>query len=225
MSVGCLALVRGAEDEVGIAGMTLKHFFPRLARSMNQIKDPRNPKRIIYPQSHLLFNGILMFMMQLGSRRQFRHERDTEAFLHNLRQLDGHSRTDFVADPDTLAYYAERVDFTSIERFLTALSVRLIRRKALDPFRLLGFFLIAVDGSQICTFDHEPWEGCPHRELSNGATQYFSYVLDAKLVTPTGMALTLATEMLMSCQSLNSHRRSSGAPSRAMQKRRAAFAG
>ena len=73
---------------------------------------------------------------------------------------------------------------------------RLIRMKALDPFRLRNYFPVAIDGSQICTFDTEPWPGCPHRELSNGSIQYFAYVLDAKLVTPCGMALTLATEML-----------------------------
>ena len=60
----------------------------------------------------------------------------------------------------------------------------------------MGYFPMAIDGSQICTFDQEPWPGCPHRELSNGTMQYFAYVLDAKLVTPCGMALTLATEML-----------------------------
>jgi len=33
-------------------------------------------------------------------------------------------------------------------------------------------------------------------QLSNGSVQYFAYVLDAKLVTPCGMALSLASEML-----------------------------
>jgi hypothetical protein len=135
-------------------------------------------------------------MMHLGSRRQFRFERQTEVFLQNLQRLDPDFQTPSIADPDTVAYYAERVDPHGIEALLAELSSRLIRMKALDGFRLLGHFLVAIDGSQICTFDHEPWPGCPHRELSNGSQQFFSSVLDAKLITSTGMALTLATEML-----------------------------
>ena len=135
-------------------------------------------------------------MMHLGSRRQLRYERRSEEFLENLNALDPGSEADSIADPDTLAYYAKRADCASLEAFLASLSSRLIRMKALDAFRLQGYFPVAIDGSQVCTFDHPPWEGCPHRTLSNGSTQFFSYVLDAKLVTPSGLALTLATERL-----------------------------
>jgi hypothetical protein len=82
-----------------------------------------------------------------------------------------------------------------IEKLLAWITVRLIRIKALDAFRLYEYFPIAIDGSQICTFDAEPWPDCPHRKLSDGTVQYFAYVLDAKLLTPCGMALSLATEM------------------------------
>jgi hypothetical protein len=163
---------------------------------MNRLPDPRREERCVYTQAHLIWNGLLLFLMHLGSRRQMRFERLAETFVQNVAALSGQHDLDTVADPDTLAYYAERISPGAMERLLAWMIRRLIRMKALDPFRLLGYFPIAVDGSQICTFEHEPWPGCPHRELSNGSTQYFAYVLDAKLVTPCGMALSLATEML-----------------------------
>jgi hypothetical protein len=163
---------------------------------MNRLPDPRREERCVYTQAHLLWNGLLLFLMHLGSRRQMRFERLAETFTTNLATLCGQSDVDTVADPDTLAYYAEHVPVDAMEELLAWMIRRLIRMKALDPFRLLGYFTIAIDGSQICSFDHEPWPGCPHRELSNGQTQYFAYVLDAKLVTPCGMALTLASEVL-----------------------------
>lgn len=163
---------------------------------MNRLEDPRRPEQSIYSQAHLLWSGILLFMMHLGSRRQMRFERLAEPFERNLARLCGQADLETVADPDTLAYYAERLRPTALEKLLAYITVRLIRMKALDPFRLQGFFTLAIDGSQICTFDQEPWPNCPHRKLSNGSIQYFAYVLDAKLVTPCGMALSLATEML-----------------------------
>lgn len=163
---------------------------------MDRLDDPRNAEQSLYTQAHLLWLGILLFMMHLGSRRQLRFERQSDTLEQNLRRLAGPQLEPTVADPDTLAYYAERVPIEELERLLGYITRELIRRKVLDPFRLDGYFTIAIDGSQICTFDNEPWPGCPHRKLSNGSIQYFAYVLDAKLVTPCGMALTLATEML-----------------------------
>lgn len=163
---------------------------------INRIADPRRQQQSVYAQAHLLWLGILLFMMHLGSRRQMRFERLSECFEQNLAKLSGQRDLDTVADPDTLAYYAERVPLGLVEKLLAWITVRLIRMKALDPFRLYGYFPIAIDGSQICTFDSEPWPGCPHRKLSDGTVQYFAYVLDAKLLSPCGMALSLACEML-----------------------------
>lgn len=134
--------------------------------------------------------------MRLGSRRQLRLERRTEAFRLNLEKLSGQTGLETVADTDTLAYFAEQLAPEALEQLLADMTRRLIRSKALDPFRLRGAFTVAIDGSQARTFNHEPWVGCPHRRLADGTTQYFQYVLDAKLVTPSGMALSLATEPL-----------------------------
>ena len=73
---------------------------------INAIADPRNVEQTIYSQAHLLWIGILLFMMRLGSRRQMRLERLAEDFEQNLAKLCGQHDIDTVADPDTLAYYA-----------------------------------------------------------------------------------------------------------------------
>lgn len=175
---------------------TQRHFLPNLSVLMNRLPDPRREEQSVYSQAHLLWNGILLFMLHLGSRRQMRFERISDTFEANLKQLCGQFRLDSVADPDTLAYYAERADHRSVEGILADMTVRMIRMRALDPFRLYGYFPIAIDGSQACSFDARPWPGCPHRRRSDGSIMYFSYTLDAKLVTTNGMALSLASEML-----------------------------
>lgn len=163
---------------------------------MNHLPDPRERDQCTYSQAHLLWSGILLFMMQLGSRRQLRFERIARSFRQNIALLSEEASPENVADPDTLAYYAERVEHSDIEKIIALMTGSLIRMKALDPFRLDGYFTIAIDGSQICAFDKAPWPDCPHRKLANGKIQYFAYVLDAKLVTPCGMALSIATEAL-----------------------------
>ncbi len=185
-----------APEPVEVLLKTVRHFLGGLSVEMNHLPDPRRAEQCVYSQAHLLWQGILLFLMHLGSRRQMRFERLADAFVKNLALLSEQNDLEAVADPDTLAYYAERLPADELEKVLAKMTRKLIRMKAFDSFRLNGFFTVAMDGSQMCTFDSEPWPGCPHRKLSNGSIQYFSYVLDAKLVTPCGMALTVATEML-----------------------------
>jgi hypothetical protein len=119
---------------------------------MNRLPDPRRPERCLYTQAHLIWTGLLLFLMHLGSRRQMRFERLADSFTRNLALLSGQQGIDTVADPDTLAYYAEHVPVAAVEKLLAWIMRRLIRMKALDPFRLLTYFPVAIDGSQICTF-------------------------------------------------------------------------
>ena len=126
--------------------------------------------------------------MHLGSRKQLRRESDSVSYGKNLRLLCHQHGQNEVADPDTLAYYAERVEPCQVERVLAWLTTRMIRMRTLDAHRLDGYYTVAIDGTQICTFDQQPWEGAPHRKHKGGTErQYFAYVLDAKLVTPSGL--------------------------------------
>jgi hypothetical protein len=65
---------------------------------MNGLPDPRNEWQSVYRQAHLLWLGILLFMMHLGSRRQLRFERLADAFELNLALLSGQHDLDFIAD-------------------------------------------------------------------------------------------------------------------------------
>lgn len=163
---------------------------------MNRQPDPRKNKQCTYTAAHLIWSGILLFMIRLGSRRQMLWEQQAAPFALNVQALSGQADVETVAHPDTVAYYAAHVEPDCIKQLLASLTTRLIRSKVLDAFRLKGYFTVAIDGTQVCTFDTEPWPGCPSRNLSNGKVQYFAYVLDAKLVTANGMALTVATTML-----------------------------
>jgi hypothetical protein len=68
------------------------------------VKDPLDPDRILYHKEHLLWLGIPLFMMHLGSRRQLPHEQDTLVFTEKLRRRRAHFPIGTVAVPDTLYY-------------------------------------------------------------------------------------------------------------------------
>lgn len=78
----------------------------------------------------------------------------------------------------------------------------LIKNRALEKYRLFNkFYLIAVDGTRFQTFKEQHCENCLRKEVSkdkdgNPVYEYFHYVLSAKLVTESGLALTIMTEFV-----------------------------
>jgi len=66
---------------------TVTHFFPKLTSWLNQIDDPRNKNKIIYEPGHLLWLGIFLFLLRLGSKRRIKYKLQTEYFLKNLNRL------------------------------------------------------------------------------------------------------------------------------------------
>jgi len=149
----------------------------------------------VYPKQTLIGAAILMFVMGLGSRRQFRFESATAPFVRNLNTLVG-GQVETAPHDDTIVYYLEQVDPAYAEQLPPAIVRRLVRMKALDPARLYGMFTVVIDGTGMLFFHDRHCAHCLTRTLADGRVLYFHHVLEAKLVTPDGYAFSLATEFI-----------------------------
>jgi hypothetical protein len=170
------------------------HFFPDLPQWLGEIRDQRNQQRITYGRRFLLWMGLLLFVLKLGSRRRLRFELDSTDALANLNRLSGADQ-EAVAHSDSLNYFLGRVPVRSLPLLRRKMVQRLVRMKALDHGRLLGHFLVVVDGTGQLRFNQRH---CPHcLEQTHGQqTIYFHHVLEAKLVTPEGLAVSLDSEFI-----------------------------
>ena len=98
---------------------------------------------------------------------------------------------------DTLNYFLSRVDPEHIGNFRTSMIRRLLRAKCFAPYRLLGgYYLIVIDGTGHLSFSKRHCEQCVQKKLKNGETIYCHSVLEAKLILPFGMALSIDTEFI-----------------------------
>lgn len=173
----------------------MRHFFPDFNQWLDRLPEHRNPDLLYYPRRHLVWAGLLIFLLHLRSRLQFNLDRRCSTLAANLVCLAGtHEET--IAHGDTLAGWFRRVPAIHVLELVRCCVRRLIRMKALDDFRLEGRFLVAIDGTGMLTFDHRHCPHCLTRELSNGGTLYYHPVLEAKLVAANGLALSLATHFI-----------------------------
>lgn len=173
---------------------TVNHFWPDLGKWLVQVKETRDPERIVYRAPFLIWMGWMLFLLKLGARRQLGFELNTPEALGNLNRLSG-CRQDTVAHHDTLNHFLGHVCPAEVGKLRRQMVRRLIRMKVLDRGRLMGHFLIVLDGTGQLTFEERHCPRCLKRVV-NGKTLYFHYVLEAKLVTPEGLVISVGSEFI-----------------------------
>ena len=150
---------------------TVKHFFGGWEKIFGEVSDPRTENLLIYPLSSLLFTGMLMYFLRLGSRRQINFDfRKNENVAEKFHSLWG---VDEVPHGDTLNYAFKKTDVDEIQEIVCQLVEILIRKKVLDRWRLLGkYFRVAIDGTGELTFNERHCENCLTRRFKSGKVLY-----------------------------------------------------
>ena len=176
---------------------TLRHFFPQLNAWLDEVPDTRFQPFVEYHRRFLLWLAMLVFALRLGSRRQIDFDlRDLElCLLANLNRLAG---TDQQSLPvtNTVDHFLEHCQGPEpLATLRQQCAHRLIRMRALDPFRLLGRLVVAVDGTGMLTFHQRHCEHCLTQKHGDTVV-YFHPVLEAKIVTSAGLAISLESEFI-----------------------------
>lgn len=179
---------------------TVDHFVPEFWRALASVKDFRHPLMIAYPIEMELLVGLLMFVTKAGSRRSVKYKLGTPAFAANLQVLGNHlfpkswrPFPDCVPHGDTLNYLLKRVPPREIHVLRRLVIRSLIRKRALESFRLLGrYYPVAVDGTGQLVFKEKHCDQCIHK-VHEGYTLYNHPVVEAKLALENGLALSVGT--------------------------------
>jgi len=175
---------------------TVRHFFPDLNHWLDRLPDSRDQEAIIYPRRFLAWWGIALYLLQLSSRRQLDYElRDGgPTVLANFNRLAETQQTTLPVH-DTLDHFLGHVQLAGWERLRTQMVHRLLRMKALDAARLLGQPVLLIDATGVLCFRRRH---CPHclKQRHGEQTLYFHHILEAKLLGPAGVVLSLDSEFI-----------------------------
>jgi hypothetical protein len=170
---------------------TINHFFPDLFDQLRQIEDCR--RRSDYALSEILMAAIALFIFQQGSRNGFNNLRQEAKFAKHYRRLFKLR----LPHLDTVHRVLCRLADESLEQLKHWLVKTLLEKKALHKYRLFGqYFVVAIDATGTMSFAERHCEQCLHRTSKKGKTRYFHNVLEAKLITANGFAISLATEWI-----------------------------
>ncbi len=174
----------------------MRHFWPKLNLWLDAMPDPRFQPMVEYVARFLYWWGLLLFCCKLGSRRQLDFElRDDQLWvLDNVNRLAQTQQTTLPVNK-TLSHFLGHVGSPALAQLRTDCVRQLIRNKVLDSIRLQGCFPLVIDGSGFLSFKEQHCPYClVHRPETH--TVYLHPVLEAKIVDPRGLALSVASEFI-----------------------------
>jgi hypothetical protein len=145
--------------------VVLKRHYPNFDELLSSIADHR--QRRSYDVAELIMAGLSMFIFKRGSRNQM-DQGVNAAFEQNYVLVFGMR----IPIMDTVDAFLRKLDPEELEKLKGVLVKRLIEKKVLEKWKYGGRYLVAVDGTGLCSYDYEPYQGCPHKTSKNGKTTW-----------------------------------------------------
>ena len=165
--------------------------FPELLNEFNSLTDSR--KRMEYSMAEILTGGLFMFIFKETSRNAYNNDWREDRFKKNFYKYFKLNLPHADAVDDVLRGLLPG----QLETLKAHLVSSLIEQKVFRKFRFLGkYYLVAVDGTGIATFEERHCGHCLTKTSKNGTVTYFHYVLEAKIVTSSGLAISIASEFI-----------------------------
>jgi len=175
---------------------TVRHFFPNFNDWLDALPDTRTPQLCVYPTRFLAWWGILLYVLQLGSRRQldFRLDALGTQVLHNVNRLAG-TQQDSRPVHGTLDHYVGHVGPAGFARLRRQALRHLIRNKVLESARLLGYLVVSLDATGMYYFRQRHCDQCLSQRHGD-TTIYLHNVLEAKLLGPSELLFSIGSEFI-----------------------------
>lgn len=141
----------------------------------------------------VILSVVLLFLLRESSRNSYNLDREEPRFSRNIKRM-------LKIRPvhgDTLNDVLVRVDPEELQRLKSVLVKLLISRKVFYSQRLEGKYMVAIDATGTHSLDKDYCNGnCLNKTSKNGVISYSHAVLEAKLVTASGFAVSLASVWL-----------------------------
>ena len=188
---------QGRTEPVIEQARLIRDKLPVLLEELSQIPDPRHPLLLQHKLTTLMVYGILMFVLQTGSRRKSNEKLSAPAMKGALMQLFPDLQS--MPHHDTLYRLLARIEPEGIEAAQVALIRELIRDKKFSDHLIEHCYLIAIDGTQKMVRRQLADDSWLQRQVGaegKKRTQYYVYVLEANLVLSNGLSIPLMSEFL-----------------------------
>lgn len=175
-------------------------FYPELFSKFSETKDPRHSSYVVYNNRVMLgslyYKGIAGIPSMQGMTRAF----NQETVSRNLYSFMAADEKEYLPHGVTENEYLERLNPTELESIQSDIVYQMIRRKTFDDGRLLGRWLVLIDGTELDEGNRQKNENylsrCYNRGKETEFIKYHRSVLEAKIYFGNNLVCSMATETI-----------------------------
>ncbi len=192
----CLSQLRLACELVKL----IRRFFPDLLPRLGAVSDPRHPSYITYKGHVLLMTRILSSIFYISSMRKTSEEFNSDTVISNIGYICKEELTE-LPYWETINEYLKRLKSDELQGIICQLVRRLIRSRAFENARIRGkYWQVIIDGTQLVSSRKKLDGECLYRIHKKGTkeeyTEYYYYVLEAKLYLHKDIYVSIMTEFV-----------------------------
>ena len=175
-----------------------QRFYPELFSKFAEVKDPRHSSYIGYDCKAMLgtvyYKGIAGISSMQGMTREF----NDEVVVSNLYRFMGSEEKEYLPHGVTINELLERLMPEELEKIQSDMVYQMIRRKTFDDAKVMGKWLVLVDGSEldegITQKNGTYLSRCYNKGSENEFVRYHRSVLEAKIYFGNDLVASIATE-------------------------------
>ena len=175
-----------------------QRFYPELFSKFAEVKDPRHSSYIEYDCKIMLgtvyYKGIAGISSMQGMTREF----NDEVVVSNLYRFMGSEEKEYLPHGVTINELLERLMPEELEKIQSDMVYQMIRRKTFDDAKVMGKWLVLVDGSEldegITQKNGTYLSRCYNKGSENEFVRYHRSVLEAKIYLGNDLVASIATE-------------------------------
>lgn len=193
---------RNLKKEINIfsdAISILKQYFPDLTSMFERLTDVRHQSYVKYSMSVIFVTRLLGLLCGKTSMRNLTESMNTDICIENISRIL-EIGLDEIPHYDTINDVFEQVEIEELRKIQKYMVNKLIRSKMFEKYRCMNkYYQIVIDGTHLVTFKERHCKHCLKRVHNRGTadeyTQYYHYVLEAKLVVGD-IVISLDTEFV-----------------------------
>lgn len=187
-----------------------KKFYPELFSKFEQVTDPRHSSYIEYSSKEMLGTVYYKGIAGISSMQEMTRKFNEETVVGNLYSFMGSKAKEYLPHGVTVNEFLERLDPMELEEIQSDIVYRMIRRKTFDDAKILGKWLVLVDGSELdegrIKKNDNYLSRCYNRGEKNEFTKYHRSVLEAKIYLGNNLVCSMATETIENSVEYNEKR-------------------
>ena len=169
----------------------IRHCWPRFWQALEEIDDARDDP--VYAMRQVLSLALLMYACRAPSLRALDRISEDAVFWDNWCVFS-RARTDAVMCSRQMTNVLAQTDPDEIGALRPRIIKGLIRQKQLANAFLLGHLMFVSDGTGIFSSSKFHCPRCLTQEHQDGSVTYMHQVLEVKVITWDGLALSALTE-------------------------------